>query len=186
MTNGRLTLVLLAGFAVAVGLRTAIGGTGVTQSVLAGLVFAATLIALALTARTPFRPTQRSIMTGLGGGLFLCVPAVISRSFQTSVPISASGYLAWALVIVIVAGAEEYFLRGALYAAAAGWLGEAPAVAIGAVAFAGLHVPLYGWHVIPLDLAVGLWLGALRVVGRDSSAPALAHILADLAAWWLR
>jgi membrane protease YdiL (CAAX protease family) len=186
MTSGRLTLVLLSGFAIAVALRSIIGGPGVAQSVPAGLVFACLLAALGLAARTSFKPTRRSTLTGLAGGLFLCIPAIVAHSFLVGAPVSGRGYLAWTLVIMVVAGAEEYFLRGALFDAAADWLGELAAVGIAAVAFAALHIPLYGWHIVPLDLAVGLWLGALRVAGRDSSAPALAHILADLAAWWLR
>jgi len=53
------------------------------------------------------------------------------------------------------------------------------------VAFALMHVPLYGWHVVPLDLGVGIWLGGLRLLGRGVAAPALAHVLADLVTWWL-
>jgi membrane protease YdiL (CAAX protease family) len=53
------------------------------------------------------------------------------------------------------------------------------------VVFALMHVPLYGWHVVPLDLAVGLALGGLRVATRGVAAPAVAHAVADLATWWL-
>ena len=53
------------------------------------------------------------------------------------------------------------------------------------VAFALLHVPLNGWHVVPLDLAVGLGLGGLRVATRSVVAPAAAHAIADLATWWV-
>ena len=37
-----------------------------------------------------------------------------------------------------------------------------------------------------LDLAVGVWLGALRAVSGSVAVPAIAHTLADLAGWWLR
>ncbi len=50
--------------------------------------------------------------------------------------------------------------------------GEWVATAAGAVAFAGMHIPLYGWSAVPLDLAVGLVLGALRIVSRSWTAPA--------------
>ena len=86
---------------------------------------------------------------------------------------------------VAVATAEEAFLRGALYDAVARARGVDAAVVVGALAFAALHVPLYGWHAVPLDLAVGLALGALRVVTGTWTAPALAHAGADLVGWWL-
>jgi membrane protease YdiL (CAAX protease family) len=82
--------------------------------------------------------------------------------------------------------AEEAFLRGALFDAVEEWAGPAVAVAVGAVCFAGLHVPLYGWASAPLDLAVGLLFGALRWVSGSWLAPGLAHTFADLAGWWLR
>ena len=53
------------------------------------------------------------------------------------------------------------------------------------VVFALLHVPLYGWHVVPLDLGVGLWLAGLRLISGGVAAPAVAHVVADLATWWL-
>jgi hypothetical protein len=39
---------------------------------------------------------------------------------------------------------------------------------------------------VPLDIAVGVWLGTLRAISGTVTAPALAHSLADLAGWWLR
>ena len=53
------------------------------------------------------------------------------------------------------------------------------------VAFALMHVPVYGWHVVPLDLAVGVVLGGLRLATRSVAAPAAAHAVADLATWWI-
>jgi len=48
-----------------------------------------------------------------------------------------------------------------------------------------MHVPLYGWHVVPLDLGVGIFLGGLRLAGGGWAGPAIAHAVADLATWWL-
>ena len=59
------------------------------------------------------------------------------------------------------------------------------AVIVTAVLFAMMHVPLYGWHVVPLDLGVGLWLAGLRLATGGVAAPAIAHTVADLATWWL-
>ena len=59
------------------------------------------------------------------------------------------------------------------------------AVAVTSLAFALIHVPLYGWHVVPLDFAVGVWLAGLRLASGGVAAPAIAHSLADLATWWM-
>ena len=51
--------------------------------------------------------------------------------------------------------------------------------------FALIHVPIYGSGVIPLDFGVGLIFGGLRLWFGGPAAPAAAHIVADLATWWL-
>jgi membrane protease YdiL (CAAX protease family) len=94
---------------------------------------------------------------------------------------------------VLVAGAEELLLRGALFdrivvaagARGAGRRGIVVAVVVTSTVFAVMHVPLYGWHVVPLDLGVGCCLAGLRIVTGGVAAPAAAHAVADLATWWL-
>jgi membrane protease YdiL (CAAX protease family) len=85
-----------------------------------------------------------------------------------------------------VAVAEELLLRGALFDALRRWRNPTTAIAVTAVAFAALHIPLYGWSVAPLDLAVGVFLGVLRERTGSVVAPALTHTVADLLGWWLR
>jgi len=97
----------------------------------------------------------------------------------------ASPFAPWALVTILVAVAEEAVLRGLLFDRLRRSGGTVVALALTTVAFALLHVPLYGWHVVPLDLAVGLALGGLRIATRGIAAPAVAHAIADLATWWL-
>jgi membrane protease YdiL (CAAX protease family) len=53
------------------------------------------------------------------------------------------------------------------------------------VLFALIHLPLYGVGALPLDLAVGLLLGGLRIISGGVLAPAIAHVIADLAGGWL-
>jgi membrane protease YdiL (CAAX protease family) len=67
-----------------------------------------------------------------------------------------------------------------------GAAGDGVAIAGAAAAFALLHVPLYGWRALPLDLAVGVVLGLLRRRAGSATAPAIAHAAADLAGWFLR
>jgi membrane protease YdiL (CAAX protease family) len=97
----------------------------------------------------------------------------------------------WAAAVTGVAVAEEVLLRGGLWRAvlratsrpaAAPWT----ALAVTTVAFAALHVPFYGLGSLPVDLAAGLLLGALRQWTGTVTAPAVAHLAADLAGWWLQ
>lgn len=175
---------LVVGFALAVGVRVAVGGPGVSQSPAAGLVFGALLLLLAAASRTQLPVSPRAVLLGLAGGVVLCLPVVLHRGFH---PLHhQDGFLAWATVVAFVAVAEEVFLRGALYDAVCAVAGSTAAIAAGAIAFALLHVPLYGWHVVPLDLTVGALLGELRLQSGTPAAPAVTHVGADLAAWFLR
>ena len=178
---------LLVGFTAAVLVRVAVGGAAVAGSATAGLVFAGCLVALTLAARSGIGPalTQRAVLLGLAGAAVLCLPSVVGHAVHPGVRPGGS-YVQWALVVTVVAVAEEAFLRGALYSAIAGWRGDTAALVVTAVAFAALHLPLYGWGSVPLDLAVGLVLGVLREQTGGWAAPAVCHVAADLAAWWLR
>ena len=91
----------------------------------------------------------------------------------------------WAVITIVVATAEEAILRGSLFDVLTRSHGALAAVLVTSVVFALLHVPLYGWHVVPLDLGVGLWLAGLRLISGGVAAPAVAHVVADLATWWL-
>lgn len=174
---------LLAGLAVAVGLRVVVGGGDVARSVPAGLVFAGCLLALSLAARTRVTVTRRAVALGLVGVLVVCLPVGLAQALALRPLHDATGFAPWALAVVVVAGAEEVFLRGALFdAVPRPWA----AVAVGAVAFALLHVPMYGWGAVPLDLAVGTVLGGLRLEAGSVAAPAVTHVGADLVGWFLR
>jgi len=132
----------------------------------------------------------RAFVIGVVVGLTLVAAAVIGPVLGGSTRIPGLGrpdlaFLPWALVTILVASAEEAVLRGVLFDRVARAGGTPLAIAVTTVAFALLHVPLYGWHVVPLDLAVGLGLGGLRVATRSVAAPAAAHAVADLATWWL-
>jgi len=158
----------------------------VSQSQPAGLVFAACLLLLAMSCRTRLHVSARALLTGGAGGLLICLPVALSQLLTGSPLHGTAGLWPWALVVAVVAGAEEVFLRGTLYDAVSELAGSHWAVCVGAVAFALLHVPLYGWHVLPLDLAVGVVLGMLRASTGSVVAPATAHVIADWAGWFLR
>ena len=179
-------LVLLGCFAVSLALRVVVGGPGVAQSSVAGLLFAGCLLAVSAAAgtRVPVRPG--ALLAGLAGAAVVCAPVALGQLAGLRPLHDAAGFWSWAAVVTVVATAEEVFLRGTLHDAAEALAGPAAAVTLGAVAFALLHVPLYGWHVLPLDLAVGVLLGGLRVSAGSAAAPAVTHVLADLAGWFLR
>jgi membrane protease YdiL (CAAX protease family) len=178
--------VLLAAFAAALGVRVAVGGYGVSQSQPAGLVFAACLLLLALACRTRVQVSTGALLAGAAGGLLICLPAALSQLLAGRSLPDTAGLWPWVLVVTVIAGAEEVFLRGTLYDAVSEFAGTSWAVCVGAVAFAILHVPLYGWHVLPLDLTVGVVLGMLRASTGSVVAPATAHVIADWAGWFLR
>jgi membrane protease YdiL (CAAX protease family) len=87
--------------------------------------------------------------------------------------------------VALVAVAEEVAIRGALFAMVAARYGDGGALVLTTLLFAAMHVPLYGMGSLPLDLAAGLLLGGLRIVSRGVLAPAIAHVIADLAGGWL-
>ncbi len=185
MTRPLAVLALLIGFTASVLVRVAIGGRAVAGSATAGLVFAGCLVVLSLTVRPSAAVSRRALLLGLGGAAVLCLPSVVGHAVHPGVRPGGS-YVHWALVVTVVAVAEEAFLRGALYSLVRDWRGDTVALLVTAVAFAALHLPLYGWGSVPLDLAVGLVLGVLREQTGGWAAPAVCHVAADLAAWWLR
>ena len=169
---------------------------------LVGAAFGGALAALTLAgreagargvraARGPLSaPALGSVLVGAAVGLTLVVVAVIGPAIGGVLTVPGMGrpaapFLPWALVTLLVAAAEEGVLRGVLLDRIERVAGLAPAIVLTTLAFALMHVPLYGWHVVPLDLAVGLVLAGLRISTRGLAAPIAAHAVADLATWWL-
>ncbi len=179
-----ISLLILA-FFMAVLLRITIGGHDVAHSSLAGLVFGLSLLGLAYAAKLSTKFSIKALAWGLIGVFVLYIPVVIW--FITAGHIHnqpAGNFASWTLIVSLVAITEEAFLRGVLYDAIKHWKGDVLAIAVGAILFAALHLPLYGWHVLPLDLVVGIWLGMLRWVSKSWIAPAITHSLTDLLGWW--
>jgi membrane protease YdiL (CAAX protease family) len=184
-----LPLIALAGLGAASALRVQLAGAAGAQSQLAGVWFAAALAVVALSTRDPGRSgaiSLRHVGVGVAGAVVLCAPAALRHVLAGRDALPFDGYLFWALIVTAVAVAEESLLRGSLFTAVEQRRGTVAAVAVTSVAFALLHAPVYGWAVVPLDLTVGVWLGALRAVTGSVTAPAIAHTAADLAGWWLR
>lgn len=90
----------------------------------------------------------------------------------------------WVLAVAITlnalaAVAEEAFFRRYLYGLVAGAHGTAAAVVVTAGAFALVHVTVWGWWVLPLDLAAGLVLSWQRAATGRWSVPAATHVFAN-------
>jgi membrane protease YdiL (CAAX protease family) len=186
--DGAVAALTLAGLGLAVAVRVVVAGDDGARSVPAGVVFGLVLLGLAAVAGfappSRRRPAWPVYAWGLAGGAVLCLVPLWHRLHHTGT--GGGGFALWASVVTLVAVAEELLLRGALFEAVTRWRDENAAIAVSAVAFALLHVPIYGWHVLPLDLAVGVALGVLRVVSGSVTAPVITHVVADLAGWWLR
>ena len=81
----------------------------------------------------------------------------------------------------LAAVAEEAFYRRLAYGVARVW-GPAVAVVASAGLFAAVHVTVWGWAVLPLDLAAGLVLGWQRWASGRWSVPAATHAAANVLA----
>jgi membrane protease YdiL (CAAX protease family) len=178
----------LAVLGAALVLRLVVAGTVGAASERGAALFAALLLTGA--ARAGWRP-GRIRPAGLAWGLLgaaglILGPAVLRLGVSHPRPhLPTTGFVVWALVVAAVAVAEEVLVRGVLFGAVEQSVGVKAALVITTILFALVHVPLYGISALPLDLAVGLWLGGLRVASGGVTAPATAHVLADLAGWWL-
>jgi membrane protease YdiL (CAAX protease family) len=177
--------VLAAGLIVTVGGRVALNGSSTASALLAGALFGLGLAGLAALSGWRLRaPGGRVLVVGGLGGL---VTVWLATAIHGVAPIGMrpEPLIAWAGITVLVAVAEELVLRGALLDAATAAFGPTAAIALTSVAFGLVHVPLYGWSVVPLDIGVGILFAGLRLVTGSVAAPALAHLIADLATWWL-
>ena len=187
-TPGRVVrpVFILAGLVGIVGLRWEATVRGAAGAIVVGLVFGVGLLVVALVGGWRPAPERRSsVGIGAAGGALLVVLAVATRSSQVPWLAPAAAFAPWVMATILVATAEEIVLRGALFDELDRGLGTVGAVLVTSVVFALMHVPLYGWQVVPLDLGVGLWLAGLRLATGGIVAPATAHAIADLATWWL-
>jgi membrane protease YdiL (CAAX protease family) len=179
--------VLATGLCAAVALRVAAGGPRTASSLPAALVFVAAIaVVVASDGRLRIAVTRSTVITGFAGGALLVAAWLPARGLGfTHLGADVFGLTEWSMVVVLVAVAEEALLRGALFSALSEWRGAWTALIVTSIAFALMHVPMYGWQAVPIDLAVGVFLGGLRVLSGSVTAPAMAHAVADLAGGWM-
>ena len=114
----------------------------------------------------------------LAAGLAGVAAAVIAAGKPAAVPFGP-----WVLPLSMLAAiAEEAFFRRAAYGAIERRAGAGAAVLATAVAFAAIHLPLYGVAAFPVDLGAGLLLGWQRRESGDWTVPAATHAAANLLA----
>jgi len=142
-------------------------------------------VALAGGQRVAVPRLSQVVIGALGGGVLVGLAVLIRETGPALAVRPSAAFVPWVLATILVATTEELVLRGVLFHSLSRYGGVVVAVVVTSVLFALMHVPLYGWHVVPLDLGVGFWLAGLRLVSGGVAAPAVAHTLADLATWWL-
>jgi len=125
--------------------------------------------------RREVRPSSQAIVIAAALG-FLAF--VVGRLLGGRLPFAPArtDYIA---KIVFAAMAEELFFRRFLYALLRPG-GLALALGGSSVLFAVAHVTVYGWWVLPLDLAAGLVLGWQRWASGSWTVPAATHVVANL------
>jgi membrane protease YdiL (CAAX protease family) len=120
-------------------------------------------------------PLPSWLVLGVGVGAF-----GLGRLLSGGVP-PAQWALRAAALATLAAVAEEAFYRRLAYGLAEA-AGPVVAIGVSCVAFALVHVTIWGWGVLPLDLAAGLLLGWQRWASGRWSVPAATHVAANLLA----
>jgi membrane protease YdiL (CAAX protease family) len=153
-------------------------------------VFAVCLLAISLAeGMAPSLPSSAvgerlrvvpGIFAGVVVGLILLAPVVTGGISARPL----ADFWSWAAIAAVIATLEEIAIRGALYQRWFEEAGPVAAIVAGAVVFALIHLPRYGLGAMPLDAAVGLALGGLRVVTGRVMPCAIAHTIADWGAWF--
>lgn len=80
---------------------------------------------------------------------------------------------------IAAAVAEEAFFRRLVYGICLRW-GVPVALAVSSVSFAIVHVTVWGWRAVPVDVAAGVLLGWQRLATGSWTAPAVTHAAANV------
>ena len=162
-------LLLLAAFAGCVSL-TARGVSWRAIGVTVAVGVAAWFAPAAPRTRAPVRTCALAAALGIGAFVLVRTQMDVLPYVGTMLAGAAS---------LVAAVAEEIFFRRLVYDALSRW--GAPVAIVGAaVAFAAIHIPTYGFVVLPIDIAAGLLFGWQRRVTGTVTVPALTHVVANL------
>jgi membrane protease YdiL (CAAX protease family) len=164
--------------------------------------FAILLGCVALAARPTVLPAAGAVLVAAGAiGALIPVPNRGATRPRSSVlgwiGVAAIGVAAFGAARVVApplpqpatwlaaaatvgaAGAEEIFFRRLVYGLLARW-GDGLAIIGAAAAFGVVHIPAYGAHALPVDLAAGMLLGWQRWATGGWTAPAATHAAANI------
>jgi membrane protease YdiL (CAAX protease family) len=119
-------------------------------------------------------PPAREILGPLAAGL---AAFALVRALSTGLRMPVGPR--YGIAIVLAPLAEELFFRRFVYGVLRPG-GVALALAGSTVLFAVAHVTVYGWWVLPIDLAAGLILGWQRWASGTWAVPAATHVVANL------
>jgi len=137
--------------------------------------------------RTAPASRQTTVLTWLGAVALGVGALLIAGRLPSLLGIGLRGVVvrragAWAVTAsALAAVAEELFFRRLVYGWLARW-GSAVAIGGSALLFAAVHVPVYGFAVIPIDVAAGLLLGWQRWMTAGWTASGVTHVVANLIA----
>jgi len=99
--------------------------------------------------------------------------------FAVDAPVRPGGLALAVALNALAAVTEEAFFRRYLFDLLLPSVGAGGAVVVTAGLFALAHVTVWGWWVLPLDLAAGLVLSWQRAATGRWSVPAVTHVLAN-------
>jgi membrane protease YdiL (CAAX protease family) len=175
--DGRVLPYAVAALAVALLLaRALVPGATMRPATMLTLLYAAVLlgsIAVPL-ARAP-RPARLWPATIVGA-------AAVAASVLVAGPPAPLRLAALALPLnAFAAVSEEALFRRLLYGRLERF-GAPAAIGVTAVAFAAIHLPLYGIVALPLDLGAGLLFSWQRFASGSWAAPAATHVAANVLA----
>lgn len=147
---------------------------------------ALTVTLLAILVASLLVPAVRS-SARLHPGVVLAVGlAAVALTLLTGGRPMPAPLIAWALPLTLLAAvAEEALFRRAMYGALER-RGALVAIGATALAFALVHVPIYGVAVFPVDLGAGLLLSWQRWAAGSWTVPAATHAAANVVMTVLR
>jgi membrane protease YdiL (CAAX protease family) len=121
----------------------------------------------------PAGAAATAAVAGIGAAAF------VAGRVAVAVPLRSHSLVLAVALNALAAVAEEAFFRRYLYGLLLASSGPAVALCGTAALFALVHVTVWGWWVLPLDLAAGLVLSWQRAATGRWSVPAVTHVLAN-------
>jgi membrane protease YdiL (CAAX protease family) len=144
------------------------------RAVALSAIFGAILVASVLVPVAPGRRRMHPAIA-LAAGLAAVAGAAIAAGRPIPLPLGP-----WSIPLVILAAvAEEALFRRAAFGAlepAGPWV----AIGVTSLAFAAMHLPLYGVAAFPVDLGAGLLFGWQRWASGTWMSSAGTHVAANL------